>query len=133
LSDHQKREYIANYSIANFDKNRFNILNFDWKMKDQDFQIISSKIREITQPLRSPLFKKISKEIRGNPKTLEFYPEKPPRNLISPIKMSSLDSPESEKKKKTMKRSHTTGNLFGLTNTTTLKRRRSEPNIPTIE
>jgi hypothetical protein len=126
LSDDQKREYIANYSITNFDKNRFNILNFDWKMKDQDFQTICSRIKEITQPLRSPLFKKTSKEIRGNPKALEFYPEKPPRSPFSPVKMSSLDTPESEKKKKTLKRSHTTGDLSGLTDRRISKRNRIE-------
>jgi hypothetical protein len=47
--NNNKRMYISRQTkIDTFDKNRFTILNFNWKMDENKFQFISEKIKELT-------------------------------------------------------------------------------------
>ena len=103
LNDDAAKKYIAENnvdSIDNFDRDRFNILNFDWVMSEPNFEEICSIIRRITEPVKSPIFKNVTRNI-----TKEETP-------LSPIhKMGLLfNTPENEKKSK-IKRSSSDSNL----------------------
>jgi len=117
-TNEQKQAYFdTHYRLNNFNRQNFNILNFNWEMGDTNFEFICSKIEDITKQVKSPIFKGNVRQILGfNPRSKSYYPtEKNFNSLISPIKpipMSSLNTPEDKPRKKT-----------------TIKRSPSDPNI----
>lgn len=103
LNDAARKKYIAENnldSIDQFDRNRFNILNFDWVMSESNFEFICSKIKQITEPVKSPIFKNVTRNV-----TKEETP-------LSPIhKMAPLNTPEYKKNKTRIKRSSSDPNM----------------------